>query len=116
MKKIIAVVLMISVAASFGVAGCGGQKAASSRDAITKASVMQTVKAKTDYLVGQAKAFYNSKEFQNAIDVATYVITYLDKESKDAKAILEKARKGLAAEVKKGAGTIRKSFAGMLKK
>nr|MBP7088304.1 hypothetical protein [Candidatus Omnitrophota bacterium] len=75
--------------------GCGPKKAGSSDDAITLAKAMETAEEKADYLITQAKAFYNSKEFQQSIDIAQYILQYVDKNSQDAKNLLEKAKEAL---------------------
>lgn len=93
MKKL----LLLALAVCLVLAGCGGEKAASSREAIQTAKAMETTQEKMDYLIGQAKTFYSSKEFQQAIDVAQYVLQYLDKDSQEAKDLLEKAKDQLAA-------------------
>jgi alkyl sulfatase BDS1-like metallo-beta-lactamase superfamily hydrolase len=85
---------------SFIVSGCGAQKAESSRAAIDTAKAMQTVGEKTNYLVSQAKAFYNSKDFQSAVDIAQHILVYLDKDSQAAKDLLAKAKNQLQAQAK----------------
>lgn len=98
--KILTSLVIVSILLSIGVAGCGQQKAASSREAINAAKAMETVEEKSAYLIGQAKAFYNSKEFQQAVDIAQYILQYVDKDSTAAKDLLEKAKNALAAAAK----------------
>jgi len=83
---------------SLSIVGCGPKKEESSKAAIEVAKTMETLEEKANYLVGQAKAFYNSKQFQDSIDAAKYVLRYLDKESQAAKDLLEKAKEALAAK------------------
>jgi len=87
MKKFVVFLLSLAV-----IAGCSGQKAESSKAAIEMAKTMETVKAQTDYLISQAKAFYNSKDFQQAVDTAQYVLQNLDKDNQTAKDLIEKAK------------------------
>ncbi len=115
MRKIIACFAVLVLCASIGLAGCGEKKAASSQEAINASKAMQTVKEKADYLIGQANAFYNSKEFQQAIDVAQYVLTYVDKNSQDAQSLIEKAKNQLAALAQKKADELKSKMTGMLK-
>ena len=70
MKRALVFAAVICLAVSLTLIGCGAPKAESSREAIKTADTMETVQGKTDYLIGQAKAFYNSKEFQGAVDMA----------------------------------------------
>ena len=109
MKKIL--VLLLIAGLSFGIAltGCG-QKAESSGEAINTAKTMETVQEKTQYLIGQAKAFYSSKEFQDAVDVAQYVLRYLDKDSQEAKNLLAKAKEALTAKAKSAVADVKKQL------
>ncbi len=109
-KPILSVVCAILVLGLI-VAGCGAKKAESSKAAIDQAKTMETVEQKVDYLVGQAKAFYNSKEFQGAIDIAQYILSYLDKDSQQAKDLLNKAKEALQAQAQKLAEDAKKGLA-----
>ena len=99
-RTLIAVLAVMFIAAS--AVGCGQQKASSSSEAISRAEMMESMQAKKDYLVGQAKAFYNSDEFQQAVDVAQYILKNLDKDSAEAKQILEDAKSMLQQKMQEG--------------
>ena len=96
MKGFIAV-LCVLVLVTGALAGCGPQKAQSSSAAIEQSKTLQTSEKKVSYLMGQAQAFYNSKEFQQSIDVARYVLNTLDKDSQQAKKLIEDATAKLKA-------------------
>jgi hypothetical protein len=84
--------------AAVGVSLCGcTKKAASSTEAIEASKALQSAGQKVDYLINQAKAFYNSKDFQQAIDISQYILAYVDKNSTEAKSLLEKAKADLSA-------------------
>lgn len=85
--------------------GCTQSKASSSQEAIQQSKTLQTVEEKAKYLIGQAKAFYNSKEFQGAVDIAQHILRYVDKESGQAKDLLEKAKQALIAKAQEAAGS-----------
>ncbi|MFC1593749.1 hypothetical protein ACFL38_00285 [Candidatus Omnitrophota bacterium] len=104
MKKAIVVMMMLGLSVSLIASGCGQQKAESSGAAIEAAQAMETADQKVDYLIGQAKAFYGSKDFQNAIEIAQHVLQYLDKDSQAAKDLIEKAKEALAAKAKEALG------------
>ncbi|NQT95320.1 MAG: hypothetical protein HQ572_02615 [Candidatus Omnitrophica bacterium] len=115
MRRALILLAVACLALSFAASGCGAKKADSSRTAISEAKAMQTTQEKVDYLASQANAFYNSKEFQGAIDIAQYILRYLDKNSVAAKDLLEKAKEQLKAqaqgmldEAKKGFGDFSK--------
>jgi hypothetical protein len=103
MKKSLLSIMALCLAVSIALVGCGAPKADSSRDAINNAKTMKTVEEQTQYLVGQAKAFINTDEFQNAIDVLQYVLSSLDRDNPEAKALLQKAKDELAAQAKSAA-------------
>jgi len=95
--------------------GCGPKKVESYRVAINTAKAMETVEEKASYLISQTKAFYNSKEFDQAVQIAQYILRHVDRDSKDAKSLLEKAKAALkkaaeaaAADAKKKIGNFGK--------
>jgi len=90
--------------------GCGAPKEASSRDAINKAKVMATAQEKVDYLVGQTKAFINSKEYTQAISTAQYILSSVDRNSQEARSLLEKAKSDLSAQAKSAAKDVKKQL------
>jgi len=112
MKKSFITVMALGLVFGLILTGCGAKKAGSSREAISAAKTMETSKEKVDYLVGQAKAFYNSKEFQNAIDTAQYVLRYLDRDSQPAKDLLQKAKDALTAQAKSAVEDAKKKISG----
>lgn len=97
MKKFYSVFLaVIFLTVSF--AGCAQQpKAANSQEAIAQSKSLATVDEQVKYLVGQANAFVSSKNYEQAVQTAQYVLSSLDANSQEAKSILDKA----AAEIKK---------------
>lgn len=114
MKKRIGILTVCMLLVCVALTGCT-KKAVSSSEAINNAKALQTTEQKTDYLVGQGNAFVSSKEYQSAIDVAQYILSNLDKESQEAKAILEKAKAQLAAAAKEVAADVQKDLRGLLK-
>ncbi len=95
LSRNIVVLLVFCLTFGFTLTGCV-QKAASSSEAIETAKAMETPEAKTNYLMQQARAFYNSKDFQEAINIAQHVLNYLDKDSQEAKDLIEKAKQKLS--------------------
>lgn len=108
MQKRFLPLLVLSLVLSIGLVGCGPKKAESSKDAITVAKAMETAEEKADYLVSQAKAFYNSKEFQQAIDTAQYILRYVDKDSQEAKNLIEKAKDALRQKAQEAVADVNK--------
>ena len=101
MRRSLVFGLIVCLALGLALIGCGTKKAASSQQAIEVSKTLQTAQAKVDYLLQQAQAFYNSKNFQESVNVAQYVLNYLDRNSQEAKNLLEKAKSELAALAQK---------------
>jgi len=110
MTRLMCFMLACFIAMTFVLVGCGPQKEESSAAAITAAKAMETAQEKVNYLMGQAKAFYNSKDFQGTVDIAQYVLRYLDKDSQAAKTLLEKAKEALASAAKAAASDVKKKM------
>jgi hypothetical protein len=91
-------------------AGCGAKKEASSQAAIENTKTMASVDEKVNYLVGQTKAFINSKEFDQAVATASYILRNLDGNSQEAKNLLEKAKNEMTAQAKKGMEDVKKQL------
>lgn len=110
MKKLFTLLVAIFLGCSLILTGCGENKTGSSQEAIDYAKTLATVQEQTTYLVGQAKAFYNSKEFQNAVDTTQYVLRYLDKDNPQAEQLLAKAKESITAQLKLKAEETKKKF------
>lgn len=82
---------------SLTIVGCSQPpKAVSADQAIEQSQTFSTAEEKEKYLVSQANSFVSSKEYDQAIQTAQYVLANIDSTSAEAKSILEKA----AAELK----------------
>jgi len=90
-------VIMVCIFALSCIWACGPKKVASSNAAIEASKVIKDAKEKADYLISQAKAFYNSKQFEETIKIAQYVLSYVDNNSEQAKSLVEKAKAQLQA-------------------
>jgi len=101
-KKIIGIVTIMLF---FGLifSGCGKvvEKAESSRAAVAVAKQMKDkATGKVDYLLKQAQAFYDAKDYRGAVDISQYILWHLDRNSKDAQDMLSKAKGLLAEQIK----------------
>ena len=99
MRKSNVCIAVLCLLLSFSVLGCAQKKAASSQEAIETSKQLKTVDEQVHYLVGQANAFINGKEFNDAITTAQYVVSNLDQNSAEAKSLIERAK----AEMQKAA-------------
>ncbi len=111
MSRVLLTCVVIFLCGTFMLAGCGTKKEESPGAAIQKSQTFATDKQRADYLIGQAKAFYNSKQYNDAMSIAQYVISYVDSNSTAAKSIIEKARDQITAQAKQAAENMKKQFA-----
>ncbi len=97
MRKTLVLIVCLLCVISFGLVGCGSEKASSPKAAIEHAKTLQTTVEQVNYLISQAQAYYNSKEFQGTVDLAQYVLSYLDSDSQAAKDLVTKAKEAITA-------------------
>jgi hypothetical protein len=114
MSRRIALIVACLFVLSF-ISACGSKKAESSGAAIDAAKAIESVQEKADYLIGQAKAFYSSKQFDEAIKIAQYVLAYVDKNSGEAQILIEKARAELEAMARKKAEELKGKVSTLVK-
>jgi hypothetical protein len=112
MKKTFVLVMVFCLFAGLMLFGCGPKKAATVDEALNSANSLPDVKQKADYLVGQANAFYNSKEFQQAIQLAQYVVNNVDANSQKAKSLIEKAKADLAKAANSAVSNLKQKVSG----
>ncbi len=89
-RAVVAVLVTGAMVCALAAVGCG-QKAASSSEAIQHAQTLQTPQEQADYLIGQAKVFLDSKNYQEATATARYVLAKVDHNSQQAKELLQQA-------------------------
>jgi len=93
MKKLTTYVIAVTLMLAVGLSGCAQQpKSANSGEAIEHAKTLATAEEQAKFLISEANAFINSKQFDEAIGAAKYVLSKLDKESAEAKGIIEQAK------------------------
>jgi len=110
MKRFLYVASVLGLCLGLVLAGCGRKKAASSDEAITNANAMETTQEKVDYLIKQAEAFYDSKQYTDAVESAKYILRNLEEDSEQAKEILAKAQKELGSVVGDAMKDLKKGF------
>ncbi len=118
MKKTHLYFAVLCLSAAFVAVGCAQKpESADSKQAISNAQKLQDVKAQADYLIKEANAFLNSQQFDQAVNTAKYVLANLDKESQQAKSIIEQAQVKLKAmaqqKVDEAAGDVKKALGGL---
>ena len=80
--------------------------AENSQEAIAVAKTLATVADKKNYLIEQAMSLYNSEKLQDVINIAQYILQYLDKDSQAAAGLLEKAKQALTAKTQEAVGGV----------
>lgn len=93
----------LGLCAGLAITGCGPRKAASTSEAYQTAGKLKTAQEKANYLVHQARAFYNSKQYMETVELAQYILAKLDKNSAAANDLLARARKQIDVTVKAAA-------------
>jgi len=111
MRRAVVMMVIVCLALSLGVVGCT-KKAATAQEAIQNVKSIEDVEAQVKYLVGQANAFVSSKEFDQAIQAAQYILSNLDQNSAQAKSIIEMAKEKMAAEAQKAMDDVKSKIAG----
>ncbi|MCK4995132.1 MAG: hypothetical protein KAS13_08850 [Candidatus Omnitrophica bacterium] len=90
------------------------QKVAKTADeAIKFAKTLEGVQPKKDYLLTQAQSMYDSKELEEVVEIAKYVLEYVDSDGAKAKQLLEKATQDLEALARGGIDQAAKKIEGL---
>jgi uncharacterized lipoprotein YehR (DUF1307 family) len=91
--RFLAVVTALFMVAGFILVGCGTkvEKAATFQEAVNNTNTMQTTEQKTDYLLGQAKAFLKAEDYDTAIELARYILESVSRKSMKARKLIDEA-------------------------
>ena len=90
------------------------QKVAKTADeAIKFAETIKSVQQKKDYLLQQAQSLYNSEELKEVVEIARYVLEYVDNDAVKAKQLLEKATNEIEAMARGGIDQAAKKIEGL---
>jgi len=100
MRRIIYGFLSVGLLFSLQFSGYTQDKTVTAKKIIEKSKDVSSIKSQLNYLIPQAEAFFNSGQFQKTIDIAQYILKYLDNNSDGAKSLLEKAKAALANQAK----------------
>lgn len=112
MKKILFLSLVACLIWSMFITIGYTENPVSAKEAIQQSQTFKTVQEKAQYLIQQAQSFYKSKEFQQAIETAQYVLNKIDPKSKQALDLIEKAKVRLQANAQKAVGDLKNKFLG----
>jgi predicted RNA-binding protein with EMAP domain len=112
-NRTLSVISVFLVVAGLALSGCSKEPSSESslsassttQEAIEASKTMATTQDKVNYLVNQAKTFYNSEQFRKAIDTAQYILAQLDQNSQEAKSLIDKAKEQLTAQTQKAVDT-----------
>ncbi|MFH1772128.1 MAG: hypothetical protein ABH872_04855 [Candidatus Omnitrophota bacterium] len=74
--------------------------AANAKEALDFAKNYTAAKGKVDYLLRQAKSLYESRKFQDVVDIAQYILSNINKNSSEANGLLEQAKEAVALQAK----------------
>ena len=90
--------------------------AQSSDQAIAYAKKLASVAEKKEYLLGQIQKFYDTEQFQSAVDIAQHVLSAVDPDSQQAKDWLAKAQSALEAKVQEKVGEMEQAITSTFQK
>ena len=113
MNKIKLLCLGAALVFSLSAGGCVPKSAASAQEAIEQSKSKGSVQQQVDYLTGQANAFINNKNYDQAMAVANHILSDLDKNSDAARKILEKAKEDMHKAAQGAVDEMKKSFGNM---
>ncbi len=68
----------------------------SAKAAIAQAQTIPVLKDKIDFLAAQAQGFLGQKNYQEAVNVAQFILTKLDANSIQAKSVMDQAKSQIA--------------------
>ena len=88
--------------------GCSN-RATTSSEAIQHAKTLGTPSHQEEYLIVQARAFFNAKNYQEAMTTAQYVLASVDGRSQDAQSVLEQVKRQLAKDTEAVVGEAKAS-------
>jgi hypothetical protein len=94
MKRIVIFIFFLFLTIS--IIGCEERKMPSVSEVINESRSLETVNKQLDYLIQEARDFYNSKEYKEALELAEYILTYLDQHSEQALDLIEKIKNHLS--------------------
>ena len=109
LRVLLSMAIVGLITGSAMVTGCA-QKAASSSEAIQHAKTLKTPQEQANYLISQAKAFLNSKQYQEAVKIAQHVLSNVDNNSQAAQDILAQAKTRLASAAQGAVQDLKKQF------
>lgn len=109
-------IFLLLFAMIFSLASLNGceRKATTASEAISRSQSMQSVNQKVDYLVGQANMFIDSRQYAEASKIAGYILTDVDKNSQQARDILQKAQEQMTQKAGETIGNMQQSFGDVL--
>jgi outer membrane murein-binding lipoprotein Lpp len=107
MRKLMFLMLIGALLSGILVSGCSKDGTAlSSAEAIDIAKTLESTQEKIDFLTKEANALYRSEKFQDVVDITQYILTYLERDSKTAKDLLDKAKAKLLQIAQERAGEL----------
>ena len=107
MRVMIFLMVSMILTSSMLITGCSKEGTlVSSMEAIDIAKTLATTQEKVSYLTTEAEALYKSEKFQDVVNIAQYILTYLDGDSQIAEDLLNKAKTKLVEMAQKGAANL----------
>ena len=112
MNKLFIILSTLILAVSISSCAPAQPAASNAQQAIEQSKAKGDVQSQVNYLSGQAKAFVNSKNFDQAVAVANYILNNLDKNSQAAKDILAQAKAEMQKTAQGAMQDVKNKFGG----
>ena len=94
--------------------GCNSKpKAKNANEAVAQSKNMPDVKAQADYLVSEAKAFLNSKQYDEAMKTAQYIASNFQESAAEAQKIIEQSAQELQKEASAKMDEMKQNLSGI---
>lgn len=101
-------ILLVILFLSPSIMGCEENKLPSVTQVIDQSKFEGAQEKQVDYLIQEARKFYDSKEYKEALELAQYTLTYLDQHSQQALDLIQKIKDQLSVVASSAAQDIRK--------
>ena len=90
MRKLVTIMMVFCLLTGIALTGCGTRKAATSQDAIKISQTIEGKDKQEEYLLVQAQAFVDAKDFKGGLNLARYTLTAVNRDSKAAREMIRK--------------------------
>ena len=100
MRKAVIVTMVVLFLVLSLVSDVFAARAKAYKDVLKEVEKKRRVTDKRSYLLDQAEASYDAKEYLDSSNIAQYILRYVDPESEEAMTMMKKANSALSSELR----------------